>query len=212
MKGRHLAAALAMCVAASFAAAPAADPGERLLYARADVLTMVTGETSLRRAYTRQIELPSETCEGGAFTCVGDRAYRQVYALDFVEETVSRGTDGKAIVNRRERGRLTIALDLPKESETRFEDALLAHIGQLDIVMVAVDGAYTMDVAGVVETLKTLRARLVLPMHYFETYTLNRFLDRIRGDFAVEMSRESSIVVSQASLPAEPKVLVLPGR
>jgi len=133
MKGRHLAAALAMCVADSFAAAPAADPGERLLYARADVLTMVTGETSLRRAYTRQIELPSETCEGGAFTCVGDRAYRQVYALDFVEETVSRGTDGKAIVNRRERGRLTIALDLPKESETRFEDALLAHIGQLGV-------------------------------------------------------------------------------
>ena len=93
-----------------------------------------------------------------------------------------------------------------------LSDEQIAHIGQLDIVMVAVDGAYTMDVAGVVETLKMLRARLVLPMHYFETYTLNRFLDRIRGDFAVEMSQESSIVVSQAALPAEPKVLVLPGR
>lgn len=93
-----------------------------------------------------------------------------------------------------------------------LSDEQIAHIGQLDVVMVAVDGAYTMDIAGVVDTLKTLRARLILPMHYFEMYTLNRFLDRIRGDFAVETGQESSVVVSQATLPAEPKVLVLPGR
>jgi L-ascorbate metabolism protein UlaG (beta-lactamase superfamily) len=88
----------------------------------------------------------------------------------------------------------------------------IGHIGQLDVVMVAVDGSYTLDIAGVVETLKALKARLVLPMHYFETATLNRFLDRIRSDFAVEMSDKSSVVVSQATLPREPKVLVLPGR
>jgi L-ascorbate metabolism protein UlaG (beta-lactamase superfamily) len=88
----------------------------------------------------------------------------------------------------------------------------IGHIGQLDVVMVAVDGSYTLDVAGVVETLKTLRARLILPMHYFEMSTLGRFLDRIGSDFAVEMGKESSIVVSQATLPPEPKVLVLPGR
>jgi hypothetical protein len=69
-----------------------------------------------------------------------------------------------------------------------------------------------MDVRGVVETLRTLRARLILPMHYFDTSTLNRFLDRISSDFAVEMGRESTVVVSQDTLPAEPKVLVLPGR
>jgi L-ascorbate metabolism protein UlaG (beta-lactamase superfamily) len=88
----------------------------------------------------------------------------------------------------------------------------IAQIGQLDVVMVAVDGAYTMDVAGVVETLRMLRARLILPMHYFDTYTLTRFLDRIGSDFAVEMGKDSSVVVSQATLPADPKVLVLPGR
>jgi L-ascorbate metabolism protein UlaG (beta-lactamase superfamily) len=88
----------------------------------------------------------------------------------------------------------------------------IAHIGQLDVVMVAVDGSYTLDVDGVVETLKTLRARLILPMHYFDSFTLTRFLDRIRNDFAVEMGKVPTIVVSQATLPAEPKVLVLPGR
>jgi L-ascorbate metabolism protein UlaG (beta-lactamase superfamily) len=90
-------------------------------------------------------------------------------------------------------------------------DQQVAHIGQLDVVMVAVDGSYTLDVVGVVETLKTLRARLILPMHYFNPYTLDRFLDRIRADFAVEMATEPTIVVSQPTLPTEPKVLVLPG-
>jgi L-ascorbate metabolism protein UlaG (beta-lactamase superfamily) len=93
-----------------------------------------------------------------------------------------------------------------------LSDEQISHIGQLDVVMVAVDGSYTLDIAGVVETLKALKARLILPMHYFETYTLNRFLDRIRGEFPVEMSDKSSVVVSQATLPREPKVLVLPGR
>jgi L-ascorbate metabolism protein UlaG (beta-lactamase superfamily) len=90
-------------------------------------------------------------------------------------------------------------------------DQQLAHIGQLDVVMVPVDGSYTMDVSGMVEVLKALRARLVLPMHYFNPYTLNRFLDRIRNDFPVEMAAAPSIVVSQSTLPSEPKVLVLPG-
>jgi L-ascorbate metabolism protein UlaG (beta-lactamase superfamily) len=91
-------------------------------------------------------------------------------------------------------------------------DAQVAHIGQLDVVMVAVDGSYTMDVGGVVETLKTLRARLILPMHYFNPYTLNRFLERIGNDFPVEKAATPVVVVSQATLPSEPKILVLPGQ
>jgi L-ascorbate metabolism protein UlaG (beta-lactamase superfamily) len=87
----------------------------------------------------------------------------------------------------------------------------VAHVGQLDVVMVPVDGSYTMDVDGMVETLKTLRARLILPMHYFNPYTLDRFLNRIGNDFPVERTTEPVIVVSQATLPAAPKVLVLPG-
>ena len=87
----------------------------------------------------------------------------------------------------------------------------IAQIGQLDVVMVMVDGSYSMDVAGVVEVLKSLRARLILPMHYFNPYTLNRFLETIRNDFPTETASEPSIVVSQPTLPSEPKVLVLPG-
>src|SRR5262249_52910329 len=91
-------------------------------------------------------------------------------------------------------------------------DAQVAAIGQLDVVMVPVDGSYTMDVAGVVEVLKTLRARLVLPMHYFNPYTLNRFLERIRNDFPVERGAEWVIGVPPPPLPPDPKVVVLPER
>ena len=87
----------------------------------------------------------------------------------------------------------------------------LGQIGQLDVVMVPVDGSYTMDTAGMVEVLKALRARLILPMHYFNSYTLDRFLDRVRGEFPVEMAESSVLVVSQATLPSNPKILVLPG-
>ena len=91
-------------------------------------------------------------------------------------------------------------------------DQQIAQIGQLDVVMVPVDGSYTMDTAGMVEVLKALRARLILPMHYFNPYTLNRFLDRIAATTSPSRRRtEPTIVVSQATLPSEPKVLVLPG-
>jgi L-ascorbate metabolism protein UlaG (beta-lactamase superfamily) len=87
----------------------------------------------------------------------------------------------------------------------------LAIIGQLDIVLVPVDGAYTMDLAGMTDVVRTLRARLIIPMHYFNRYTLDRFVERVRGEWPVEMSEKPSIVVSQRTLPTEAKVLVLPG-
>jgi L-ascorbate metabolism protein UlaG (beta-lactamase superfamily) len=87
----------------------------------------------------------------------------------------------------------------------------LGQIGQLDVVMVPVDGSYTMDTAGMVEVVKALRARLILPMHYFNATTLNRFLDRVRSDFPVESETSPTLVVSQATLPSQPKVVVLPG-
>ena len=87
----------------------------------------------------------------------------------------------------------------------------LGVIGQLDVVMVPVDGSYTMDQGAMLETLKVLRARLILPMHYFGAATLNRFLLRLGEEFEVELSRVPEIKVSVQTLPQSPKVLVLPG-
>ncbi len=87
----------------------------------------------------------------------------------------------------------------------------LGMIGQLDVVMVPVDGSYTMSQDAMLETLKVLKARLVLPMHYFTPATLNRFLLKLGEEFDVELSGLPEIKVSVRTLPQRPKVLVLPG-
>jgi L-ascorbate metabolism protein UlaG (beta-lactamase superfamily) len=87
----------------------------------------------------------------------------------------------------------------------------LNDIGRVDVVLVPVDGSYTLDLEGMVEVLQALKAPLMIPMHYFGAYTLNRFLTRVKQDWDVEMGETPSLVLSKASLPAKPKVLVLPG-
>jgi len=89
--------------------------------------------------------------------------------------------------------------------------AQLNEIGRVDVVLVPVDGNYTLDLDGMVEVLHALKAPLMIPMHYFSAYTLNRFLDRVRQEWDVEIAAVPSTVVSKTSLPAKPKVLVLPG-
>jgi len=88
----------------------------------------------------------------------------------------------------------------------------LNEIGRIDAVMAAVDGNMTLDLDGMVEVLHSLKAPLVIPMHYFSSFTLRGFLDRMRSDFEVESSPIPSVVISKTTLPAKPKVLVLPGR
>jgi L-ascorbate metabolism protein UlaG (beta-lactamase superfamily) len=87
----------------------------------------------------------------------------------------------------------------------------LNEIGRVDVVMVPVDGNLTLDLDGMVEVLHALKAALVIPMHYFSAYTLDRFLQRVRQEWEVEIAEVPSMVVSKTSLPAKPKVLVLPG-
>jgi L-ascorbate metabolism protein UlaG (beta-lactamase superfamily) len=87
----------------------------------------------------------------------------------------------------------------------------LNEIGRIDVVMVPVDGSYTLDLDGMVEVLHALKAPLMIPMHYFSAYTLDRFLQRVRQEWDVDVAEIPSLVVSKTSLPTKPKVLVLPG-
>jgi len=87
----------------------------------------------------------------------------------------------------------------------------LGLIGQLDVVMVPVDGSYTMAQPEMMKVLELLKARLVLPMHYFSRRRLETFLAQVGDGYDVAMNESASITVSAASLPSRPKVLVLPG-
>jgi L-ascorbate metabolism protein UlaG (beta-lactamase superfamily) len=89
----------------------------------------------------------------------------------------------------------------------------LNEIGRVDVVMVPVDGGVTLDFDGMAEVLQALKAPLMIPMHYFSTYSLRRFVDKLgEKSIEVEFGESSSIVVSKTTLPTNPKLMVLPGR
>ncbi len=88
-------------------------------------------------------------------------------------------------------------------------DQQLGQLGQLDVVLAPVDGTFTLDHDGMVAVLKALRARLVIPMHFLGS--LESFVERLSQDFAVRRSESATVILSPATLPRQPEVLVLPG-
>jgi len=92
-------------------------------------------------------------------------------------------------------------------------EAHLAEIGTIDIVLVPVDGSFTLNQPEMIEVLKQLKAKIAIPMHVFTEETLARFLARAeeRG-FGVRHAPEPRITVTRSNLPERPEILVLPGR
>jgi len=89
----------------------------------------------------------------------------------------------------------------------------LNEIGRVDVVFVPLDGNVTLDADGMIEVLQSMKAQVMIPMHFFSVYTLHHFLDRVRPlNWTVEMSPVPTTVFTKTTLPATPKMLVLPGR
>ena len=87
----------------------------------------------------------------------------------------------------------------------------IGALGRLDVVLAPVDGSYTLDIDGMIEVLKALEAPVIIPMHYFNEGTLNHFLTRFAGrDYAIERRESPELVLSRATLPKKPTVIVLP--
>jgi L-ascorbate metabolism protein UlaG (beta-lactamase superfamily) len=86
------------------------------------------------------------------------------------------------------------------------------QLGRIDVLLVPVDGGYTLDLEGMLDVIKRIRAPIMIPMHYFSQSTLDRFLSRMGSAFAVERREAPVLVVSRETLPAPPRVVVLPGR
>ena len=87
----------------------------------------------------------------------------------------------------------------------------LDDMGRIDVLLVPVDGAYTMDIDGMIEVVQSIKAPLMIPMHFFSAVTLHRFLDRVGRQYEIEYAEVPSTVVSKETLPTKPKFLVLPG-
>jgi hypothetical protein len=91
-----------------------------------------------------------------------------------------------------------------------LDDSHLAAIGRLDIVMVPIDGTYTMSLDGISDITRRLRASVVLPMHRFAT-PLEEFMGRIGQQFEIDVRTERTLRISRDSLPGAPTVIILDG-
>lgn len=92
----------------------------------------------------------------------------------------------------------------------KLDDSHFAQIGRLDVVMVPIDGGYTMSLEGISEITKRLRASVVLPMHRFMT-PLDDFMQRIGRDFVIEQRKGRSLELARETLPTVPTVIILDG-
>ena len=84
-----------------------------------------------------------------------------------------------------------------------------AALGRLDVVMAPVDGGLTVDLPTMIRTLQRLRSSVVIPMHWFGTYSLDRFVSGMEAEFDVDRRAESFLDVSLNTLPDRPTVVVL---
>ena len=92
-----------------------------------------------------------------------------------------------------------------------LEPADLDALGRIDIVMIMVDGGYSLGQADARAVVEQIHPRVVLPMHYFTLDRLRSFLELMRGDYAIEMHEGPTVIFSRATLPIRPTVIALLG-
>jgi L-ascorbate metabolism protein UlaG (beta-lactamase superfamily) len=91
-----------------------------------------------------------------------------------------------------------------------LDDSHLAAIGRIDILMVPIDGTYTMSLDGISDIVRRLHASVVLPMHRFAT-PLEEFMHRIGQQFEIDVRTERTLKISRDLLPGTPTVIILDG-
>lgn len=92
----------------------------------------------------------------------------------------------------------------------KLDESHFAAIGRLDILMVPIDGSYTMSLDGVSEITRRLRASVVLPMHRFMT-PLSEFMTKVGKQFDIDQRSAQTLTISLNTLPKAPTVIILNG-
>ena len=88
-------------------------------------------------------------------------------------------------------------------------DEQYAAIGRLDVVMVPVDGGYTVRLADMAGVVRRLRSSVVIPMHWFSEQSLQAFLSEMSAEFTVVETGGAQIALSLHDLPSGPTIMVL---
>ncbi|PWC32024.1 MBL fold metallo-hydrolase [Azospirillum sp. TSO22-1] len=89
-------------------------------------------------------------------------------------------------------------------------DLHLKELGMIDVLMVPVDGSFTIAQEVMQRVIGQIGPAVVIPMHWFSEQRLARFLDMMRPTYTVEVRASPSALFSRATLPRR-TVIVLPG-
>ncbi|WP_425099226.1 MBL fold metallo-hydrolase [Tropicibacter sp. S64] len=84
-----------------------------------------------------------------------------------------------------------------------------AALGRVDVLMVPVDGGYTLPLPTIMAVTERLRSSVVIPMHWFSDGALGRFLAGMEESFAIDYVDGPSLEVSLRDLPSRPTIKVL---
>lgn len=86
----------------------------------------------------------------------------------------------------------------------------LKELGLIDILMVPVDGSFTVAQEVMQRVIGQISPAVVIPMHWFSEQRLARFLDMMRPTYAIEMRAAPTALFTRTTLPRR-TVVVLPG-
>jgi L-ascorbate metabolism protein UlaG (beta-lactamase superfamily) len=76
--------------------------------------------------------------------------------------------------------------------------------------MVPVDGVWTLNQDDMIEVLRQIKPKIVIPMHIFTRATLDKFLTKIGDLYAVRQAGGPTVILTRSGLPEKAEILVIP--
>jgi L-ascorbate metabolism protein UlaG (beta-lactamase superfamily) len=89
-------------------------------------------------------------------------------------------------------------------------DDHLGKLGVIDVLLVPADGTWTAAHEIMVEVIHQIAPRMVIPMHYFNSGVLARFISLLEGRYEPVFLDQPVLEVSQVTMPYH-KLIVMPG-
>lgn len=91
-------------------------------------------------------------------------------------------------------------------------DTHLGELGLIDILLVPIDGTYTIAQGQMKQVIDQIGPAVVIPMHYFGEASLNRFLDLMGSDWTIAETVGGSVAYDRLSLPQREVHVLQPTR
>lgn len=86
----------------------------------------------------------------------------------------------------------------------------LSELGLIDVLLVPIDGVYTMAQELMVNVIAQISPSIVIPMHYFSRLGVERFVALMRGRYEAVYSNTPTIILSRLRMPYKKIVVLAP--